>query len=367
MSGAAILEPISTGDVIDRSVRIYRRNLRALLITAAGPFLFGTASWLCLRLGLNGLNPGVRGSGSPIGSGILILVGFVSYVFYLYVMVLVVAGLARAVGDYLMLGREITVRGVISALRGRIGDLTVASLLLVGAVILIFVVFFAVFFAAVMVAGLSAVAIAALQLPPVIGGVIFAVVFLAAFGSVSFFVLPVLVARVVFIPQVVMIEGASAGNAAARAFSLGAKCWRGVLAVLLFTYCSAFSLTLAVMTPVVIALWVSGLLSMDLERWDSIYGGVGQFASFLLVPVWAISFTLLYFDSRVRKEGYDVDLLARKLPIPAGAPRQVAWAPRPAAPVVAASGPAEGLCPRCGAYLLTGGTYCSTCGWHGVR
>jgi hypothetical protein len=366
MEGTVLLEPISTGDVIDRSVRIYRRNLRALLLTAAGPFLFGTASWLCMRLGLSGLDPGSRGSGSPLGAGLMLLLGFVAYILYLYVMVLVVAGLARAVGDYLMLGREITVRGVFAALRGRIGDLTVASLLLVGAVVLIIVILFAVFFAAMMIAGLSLVAIGLLQPPPWLAGVIFAIVFLVAFGSVAFFILPVLLARVVFIPQVIMIEGASAGNAASRAFYLGGKYWKGVLAVLLFTYCSAFSITMAVMTPVVILLWVGGLLSMDLERWDSIYGGVGQFASFLLVPVWAISFTLLYFDSRVRKEGYDVELLARKLPHPPAPPRRApAWASTPAA--VASTAAAEGLCPRCGAYLLTGRPYCSTCGWHGVR
>jgi hypothetical protein len=335
-------------------------------LTAAGPFLFGTASWLCMRLGLSSIEAGTGTGLGALGGGLLLVAGFIAYVIYLYIMVLVVAGLARAVGDYLMLGKEITVRGVVDAVRGRLADLTVASLLLVGAVILIGIVLFAVFFVAMMIAAFAVVAISTMKAPPWVGGILFAIIFLAAFGSVALVVLPVLVARVVYIPQVVMIEGASAGNAAARAFALGAKSWRGVLAVLLFSYCSAFSVSMAVMTPIVALLWIGGLLTMDINTWDSIYGGVGQFASFLLVPVWSISFTLMYFDSRIRKEGYDVDILARRLPAPAAPRPGPAWTSRPAA-AAGVSGPAEGRCPRCGTYLLTARPYCSACGWYALR
>jgi hypothetical protein len=33
----------------------------------------------------------------------------------------------------------------------------------------------------------------------------------------------------------------------------------------------------------------------------------------LALPIWIVSFTLLYFDSRVRKEAYDIELLAREV------------------------------------------------------
>ena len=33
----------------------------------------------------------------------------------------------------------------------------------------------------------------------------------------------------------------------------------------------------------------------------------------LSLPIWIVSFTLLYFDSRVRKEAYDLDLIAREI------------------------------------------------------
>ena len=46
-----ILEPLSTGDIIDRSVRIYRQNLRPLLGTVAAPFLVGALGWLLVQVG----------------------------------------------------------------------------------------------------------------------------------------------------------------------------------------------------------------------------------------------------------------------------------------------------------------------------
>src|SRR6185369_5214507 len=109
-----------------------------------------------------------------------------------------------------------------------------------------------------MIIGMGAIAVAALHLPEWLAGLLVVVVMLAAVALVLLVVLPVLLARVVFIPQVVMIEGAAAGAAAARAFSLGAKSWNRVLAILLFTNCVAFSLAMAVMTPVVAILWFAG-------------------------------------------------------------------------------------------------------------
>src|SRR5438552_18538773 len=103
MQQPILLEPLSTGDVIDRSVRSYRRNVRPLLATAAGPFVFGAIASLCINIGMKGLTPGKDMGLSPIGSLVLLFTGIGSYVLYLYIMILVVAGLARAVGDHLLL------------------------------------------------------------------------------------------------------------------------------------------------------------------------------------------------------------------------------------------------------------------------
>jgi hypothetical protein len=362
MATPVLLEPLSTGDIIDRSIRIYRQNLRPLLAAAAGPFLLGALSSFSMNLGTGALEPGGGSRLSGAAAAVLLLVGVVAYLGYIYAMVLVVAGLARSVGDHLMLGTPISLRATVDALRGRLLDLTIASLLLMGCAILIFMIVGGVTMVAVVIAGVGIGAVISLRLPEWLAGLLVAVVVLVAVALVVFVVVPVLLARVVFIPQAVMIEGASAGAAAARAFTLGSKVWYRVLAVLLFTNCTAFSIAMAVLMPIALALWMGGYLTLESEAINIVYNSVLQFSSFLLIPVWSIAYTLLYFDSRVRKEGYDVDLLVRRLPRPSrppvpGRPPRPAYASNPAA-----SGPV-GQCPRCGRYLLASAR-CVGCGWY---
>ena len=147
--------------------------------------------------------------------------------------------------------------------------------------------------------------------------------------------------------------------------ALGGKNWNRVLGILLFSYFSSFSLAFGVMLPILLALWLSGSLEFDFNTANAVQDGVRQFSSFLVVPVWAISYTLLYFDSRVRKEGYDVDLLARRLAPPPPMPAQASFgaagayaSPRPYAKFAP-----DGRCLRCGHYNLFDSRNCPGCGW----
>ncbi|HTG17904.1 MAG TPA: zinc ribbon domain-containing protein, partial [Blastocatellia bacterium] len=47
--------------------------------------------------------------------------------------------------------------------------------------------------------------------------------------------------------------------------------------------------------------------------WTIVYSSFRDISSLLSFPIWIVSFTLLYFDSRVRKEAYDLELLAREV------------------------------------------------------
>jgi hypothetical protein len=47
--------------------------------------------------------------------------------------------------------------------------------------------------------------------------------------------------------------------------------------------------------------------------WNILYTSFSQLSNLLCLPIWIISYTLLYFDSRVRKEAYDLELLAREV------------------------------------------------------
>ncbi len=365
---SVILEPLSTGDIIDRSVRLYRQNLRPLLATVAVPFVVGAVGWLVMEIGKNSFQIDDPDAGAPIKALVLIFAGLGISIVYFYLMVLAVGGLSRTVGDHIMLGEPMSMRASLRAIRSRIGALSVASVLL--GVALMAIMFFStmIFFLAVMISGLVAAALSVLQLPAEVTGVIFAVVFIVAIGVVVFGVLPLLLSRVVFIPQAVMIEGCSAGMAMTRAMTLGADNWYRVLGILLFSYFVSWSLAAAVLAPITLLLWLSGYLSLDIDTINAVTGGINQFSWFLVVPVWSISYTLLYFDSRVRKEGYDVDLLARRLPPPP--PPRAAAAPAMAMPGVdgapmfaRAKFAADGRCMRCGRYNLFNSPNCPGCGW----
>jgi hypothetical protein len=359
-----ILEPLSTGDIIDRSIGIYRRNARPLLATVTVPFLIGSLGWLLVQFAQGFVAEGesVEAVALPL---VLMLGGFGMSMLYGYLMVLATAGLSRAVGDHIMLGTPITVRGTMRAVRARLGDLTLGSLILAGGLMAGSTVAMVVLFAAIMLVTLVGAAVGAAGLPDVVTGIVVVLVMLVAFAGVLLVVVPMIVARIVFIPQAIMIEGCNAGAALSRSFALGAKNWNRVLGILAFSYFASWSLAAAVLAPVLIGLWLTGYLDFDFETFNAVTGGINQFSSFLVVPVWAIAYTLLYFDSRVRREGYDVDLLARRLPAP---PAPV----RPPAPYQMPGGPApqprmkfaeDGRCLRCGHHNLGLSASCARCGW----
>jgi hypothetical protein len=362
-----VLEPLSTGDIIDRSIGIYRRNARPLLATVTVPFVVGALGWLLVQLAHSFTDEsGAPAAGDIAASLVLLLVGFGLTLVYTYLMILAVGGLSRAVGDHIMLGTPITVAACLGAIRSRLGDLTVGSLLLAVGFVVASMIAGTILIVAIFVVVLVAATFEKMALPAAVVGTIFAIVTIAALAAIFLFVVPQMVARIVFIPHAIMIEGCGAGAALTRAMSLGAKNWHRVLGILAFSYFASWSLVAAVLTPLLVGLWLTGYLSFDFETFNAVMGGINQFSSFLVIPVWAIAFTLLYFDSRVRKEGYDVDLLVRRLPPPPRpAPGQ---APPPILHPTQAVAPApkfdsDGKCLRCGRYNLGSSRTCSGCGW----
>lgn len=366
-----ILEPLSTGDIIDRSIGIYRRNVRPLLATVTVPFVIGALGWLMVQFANNAMTSSADGPASAALPVAMLLAGLLFSFVYAYLMVLAVAGLSRTVGDYVMLGEPITVRAAVRAVRARLGALTVGSIILAAGAMVGTMVATAILVAALFVVGVVGLAVQNMGLPQFVAGTVIVLVMIAALGAVFFVVVPLLLSRLVFIPHAIMIEGCSGGAALARSMSLGARNWNRVLAILAFSYFASWSLAAAVLAPVLLLLWLSGHLSFDLETFDAVTGGINQFSSFLVVPVWSIAYTLLYFDNRVRKEAYDVDLLVRRLPPPPPRPAQAPAAPQPYAapfpPAPAASAQVkfapDGRCLRCGRYNLFASRNCPGCGW----
>lgn len=127
----------------------------------------------------------------------------------------------------------------------------------------------------------------------------FVVVALVAIGAVLF-LLPALyvIARFYAVRQVVMLEGAGVGRAMARASQLSKGFKWHILATLFFVAV----LTIAV--DVGVSMFLTKLPSRVLVNL------VSTALAVVIGPLFGITETVLYYDLRIRKEGFDVEYLA---------------------------------------------------------
>ena len=316
MASFATLEPLSTGDLIDRAVRLYRKNFTPLVSIAAVPTVIGYLVSLMFWNGYTGLITGVSGSrGLSFSAVWMLLLGVLGYPVWFYTLLVTIAGLSRVVGDYLMLDVPITLRRCFGAAKQRLGAITLMALLFVVMLFAAYIVLSIVLFVLMMAIGLIVGLVAAVRLPQWLTTTALVITVVAAV-ALALVVICVIVSRIVFLPAIVMIEGQSAGNALGRSISLGKGNWYRVGAIVLFTYFVSLSLLAALALPVGIFLYQSNLLnaeSITSPTVSILYTSLNQLSTLLCLPIWIISFTLLYFDSRVRKEAYDLDLIAREI------------------------------------------------------
>jgi len=316
MATFTILEPMSTGDVIDRAVRLYRRNFASLVAIVAIPTLFGYVSSMMFWFGYTSLlTAATSASQVTAESMVMLALGALGYPVHMFLLLATVAGLSRTVGDHLMMGEPITLRKSVSAAWKRGGHILLLALLLVALLIGLYVVFSIVVVGLVLVTSVLAGVMTAMQLPQWVTITLFVILALAVLAALIFLACQI-AARVIFLPQIVMIEGESAGSAIGRAFRLGKGNWYRVGAILLFTYFVSLSLLSALMLPLLAGLYLAGFSTAEFfmsPGWTIVYSSFRDIASLLSLPIWIVSFTLLYFDSRVRKEAYDLELLAREV------------------------------------------------------
>jgi hypothetical protein len=318
MANLTILEPMSAGDVIDRAVRLYRRNFLPLIAIVTIPSLIGYVSSMMFWYGYTSLfmefEPGNPRS-APSASTAFIALGGLGYPVWFFALLFTVCGLTRVVADHVMLGEPITFRKCFASAWKRVGDILLMGLLLLVAFFVLYIVFSIVLFVAILIMGAVAGVTAVSQAPRWLAAAIITITVLAVL-ALGIWVLLLVLARIAFIPQVVMIEGEKAGSSIGRAIRLGGKNWHKIGAIVLFIYFVQISLLAALTLPLIAGLELAGALSTDFfisPTWNLLYTSFSQLSNILVLPMWSLTYTLLYFDSRVRKEAYDLELLAREL------------------------------------------------------
>jgi len=330
----ADLEPLSTGDLIDRAVHIYRHNFAPLLALAAIPVVTSCTGTLLIAYTFTGL----RESAATLPVLILgMTLGYsLTYLISPLLLMLITGGLTRTVADFVMLDVPIGFWRTWRMVGVRLWPLILTQLI---GYVLFGMVISGLFFVGMIIAW-TAIAMSFLlfgYLPSVLAGGLFTLL-LFALTALGFVGYCAAVAQVALIPSVVMIEGRATWDSIVRALQLArGTIWR-VVQITLFDLAIASAAISAIGIPFLVYVILNGYFE-DLTRtptWFILAFNVAdQLGKLLTLPMATIAYCLLYFDMRVRREGYDVELLGARLESTAGVPASASVRPsvnRPAPP-----------------------------------
>lgn len=312
------LAPLGAGDLVDRTVRLYRCHFATLVRMSVPPVVVSAAGAVVWTLGVRGVS--VTDSSSLLVAYVLLagagaLLQVVGALFY----VIVMGGAARSLVAHLLWGEAVTVRGIYKSVRERFWRLLGAGVVLamwlgVAFAVAAFVWFF--------IMGMLGVAIAIFSLAMLTPEWVLSIVLLlvGVLGSIIalgvFFYFGGLLAYVL---QAMMVEGRGVFAAINRSIALARGHVRRLATMFLFTIFASFSAWLLLITPLLYIGYAQGysLSPWSLEDapvWYQIgYHVLWQASSVLLAPVWMLGLSVLYIDERVRQEGYDIELSAARV------------------------------------------------------
>ncbi|HUF03350.1 MAG TPA: hypothetical protein VMM38_04165 [Aridibacter sp.] len=316
-NGAGLaLNPLGAGDLIDRSVRFYRKNFWTFILVAAPPVVAGilfSVGWMIL--GRNLFNVTYADPAEAIFYQLFLRLGdLIIWIIQLVAILVVMGGASRNFVRHLLFGEAMTFRETYRNARSRLVGLSGVSLLLTISLGFLGIV---IFYISILVAVLGiGVVVLVLESIPFLAIVISTVLSIAAIGGgiILFFLVA---SRFIYVPQVMLVEGAGAFSAIGRSVTLAGKNVKRVAALSIFTVVAIYSALSLLYVPLSLFAYFSGvpLFSFDaantLPAWFEISSQViFQGSLILIIPVLVIGLCLLYVDERTRREGYDIELLA---------------------------------------------------------
>lgn len=137
-----------------------------------------------------------------------------------------------------------------------------------------------------------------------------------------------------FLPSVMVVEDRFYLAALRRSRDLSAGNWWRIFVVGVFTFMVAYGVMFIVLILFGVFIGMRAAMTGDAGATDA-SGAVRGFMigmhltygllQAVLTPVMALPFVLLYFDVRVRKEGFDIELLAREMGALPSDPRPPEW------------------------------------------
>ena len=128
------------------------------------------------------------------------------------------------------------------------------------------------------------------------------VVILGGFAGLFFYV------RLLLTTQAIVLEGHGPLAGLARSWRLVDQAFWRSLGIFLLVYAFIYIVSLVVQIPLVAMGALFGMLLNNSMLYQSIASLVTYGVLILVLPLQFIIFTLLYYDLRIRKEGYDLEL-----------------------------------------------------------
>lgn len=123
-------------------------------------------------------------------------------------------------------------------------------------------------------------------------------------GILLFFVLA-------FVSQVFIIEGKEYFDCMRRSYELARGEWLKIFVVGIITFVVVMVISAALTSPLQIAtVFMKNPFSGPMSIAQGFAQGISQTIS---LPVQTIAFVLLYYDIRIRKEGFDIEMLAQNI------------------------------------------------------
>jgi hypothetical protein len=348
------LQPMSTGDILDRTVRLYRRHFLHTLAIVSLPYLLIVPIWALIGTEIWGPGRPAPWRNPAVVAG-LVVFGMA----YLWLYFVSMGALARSVSERFLGGTPTLWAAYAPVLR--------RSLSLVWA-------YFLTTLAGGVVLGVGGaafgVALFTAQLHTTVAYIIAAV--LSIGGIVAVVISMRIFFRSFLVTQVIVIEDVRGWAAFKRSWTLMRACMRKAVTILFFSIVVAFVISFLFNFP-------AGMVMAMRPGWSMMILGrlLDSIGQVLSAPILMIAFTLLYYDSRIRREAFDLEMMAKNLGVPPGpsAPPQPSPPTRPTPPRSAATAPAQvrpagpprtfgafKVCPKCGAQVPNIQPACVHCG-----
>lgn len=308
--------PLGAGDLIDRSVRFYRKNFWTFILIAAPPVVAGilfSVGWMMLARNIFEVK--YADPTEAVLYRVFVWFGdLIIWVVQLVALLVVMGGASRNFVRHILFDEAMTFRETYRNVRGRLPGLIGVSLLLTVALgIFGTVISYVTLIVVALSVGISVVILQGIPFLAITASLVLGLAAITA-GLMVFFLVA---SRFIYVPQVMLVEGAGAFSAISRSASLAGKNVKRVAALSIFTVVAIYSALSLLYIPLSVAAWMNGvpLMAYDsvdtLPAWFEITSQViFQGSLILIIPVLMIGLCLLYVDERTKREGYDIELLA---------------------------------------------------------